>query len=287
MAKKQKCPEFENHERWLVAFADMMTLLFALFVVLYSMANVEVEKLKRVSTSIQKAFGIPTKDPRGKEGVVSKGNSRADGIFDKVKGNTSRDSLATRSRKEVAALITADANKLERQLEERLYGNKDFPSGKSDSADRVVYVNRDADGIRVTLLARKFFKLGQTTLDEQAKGPLDSVAAALSGLGRHIRVEGHTDNIPFDQNGLTNWELSSSRASAVVRYLISKHDFEPKAIYAAGFADTIPVATNDSPENRSLNRRVDIKILYDNPAEYAGAIESLEKEKKEPENKDE
>lgn len=291
MAKKQKCPEFENHERWLVAFADMMTLLFALFVVLYSIANVEVEKLKKVSSSIQKAFGVPSDDPKGKEGVVSKGNSRSEGIFDKVKGNTSRDSMNQRSRKEVAAIIAADTKKIEQDIEERLYGSKDFPSTKNTkSEDRIVFVNREADGIRVTLLARKFFLPNQTKLDEGAKAPLDSVATAIRGLGRQVRIEGHTDNLPYNMNGMTNWELSSARASAVVRYLIDKHQYQKESIYAAGFAETHPVASNDSPENRSLNRRVDIKILYDNPGEYVGPQdkkESGDDDSTEPKNQDE
>lgn len=270
MAKKQKCPEFENHERWLVAFADMMTLLFALFVVLYSIANVDKAKLAKVSESIQKAFGVPSDDPAAKDGGggPSRGNSRTEGILQKLRGNTSRDSMLTKNRREMSAIITADIQKIEAALEERLYGNKSLPEGaKTDREDRVVFVNREADGIRVSLLARKFFAPNQTGIDPSARSAINAVGAAIKGMNKVIRVEGHTDSLPFRMNGLTNWELSSMRAAAVVRQLIENGSVEPNMVYAAGFADTHPVAPNDTKANRMLNRRVDIKIMYDNPSD--------------------
>jgi chemotaxis protein MotB len=267
MAKKQKCPEFENHERWLVAYADMMTLLFALFVVLYAIATADADKLKKVSVSIQKALGMSTEQSEGPEGTP-RGNNINEGIFKKVRGNTNRDSRLTRNRREVTAIISADFKKLERELFDRLYGKKPFPEQeKAARENRVVYVNRDPDGIRVTLLARKFFRASSTGLNDEARAALDGVAGAVKSMGRVVRVEGHTDNLPFNANGMTNWELSAGRAASVVRYFVASHKFDAQMIYAAGFADTKPVAANDSPENRALNRRVDIKILYDQPSE--------------------
>ena len=268
MAKKQKCPEFENHEKWLVAWADMLTLLFALFVVLYSIANVEVEKLKQVKQSIQKAFGS-NPIPGEEEGFPS-GNSRIKGIFDKVKGNTKRESSLNKDRKETQAIIAADMRELELDITNRLSGAETFPaSGEAKSDGRVVFVNRDPDGIRVTLLARHFFKPSSAELAPQAFQTLDGVALAVKTLGRVVRIEGHTDNMPFQMNNLTNWELSAIRASSVVRYLINKHEYPQNMIYPAGFASTRPVAPNDTAKNRSMNRRVDIKILYENSESIA------------------
>lgn len=266
MAKKQQCPEFENHERWLVAFADMMTLLFALFVVLYSIANVDKAKVKKVAISIQKAMGTIPSDGTG-SGAVGKGNSRTEGIHRKMKGNTSRNSLLTRNRREMAAIIASDKLQIERAIEQRLYGSESTPSAQRKPEDRIVNVAREADGIRVSLLARKFFKPNEIGLDPEAKAALSDVADAVKGMGRIIRVEGHTDNLAFRKNGLTNWELSAIRAAAVVRYLIDEKGFASTSVYAAGFADSYPVAANDTPENRMLNRRVDLKILYDTPPE--------------------
>ncbi|NBO38270.1 hypothetical protein EBU99_06780 [bacterium] len=278
MAKKQKCPEFENHERWLVAFADMMTLLFALFVVLYAMANLDKSKAKKVEVSIQKAFANEFDDETMPEGVP-RGFDMKKGIFRFNKGNTNRDQVSTRTRREMAAIINADSQKLERELAERLYGSKDFPQAQNQKPeDRVVYVNRDADGIRVTLLARKFFNPSEATLTKDARAALDGIAIAVKSIGRQIRVEGHTDNLPFNMNGMTNWELSAARASAVVRYFIDQHKYNPQTIYAAGFADTKPVASNTTPEDRSMNRRVDIKILYDTPTDFVPDEPNKEKD---------
>jgi chemotaxis protein MotB len=200
---------------------------------------------------------------------VPRGHDMKKGIFRFNKGNTNRDQVSTRTRREMAAIISADSAKLERELAERLYGSKDFPQAQNQKPeDRVVFVNKDNDGIRITLLARKFFNPNEATLTKEARAALDGVALAVKNIGRQVRVEGHTDNLPFNINGMTNWELSSARASAVVRYFITQHKYDPKSLYAAGFADTQPVASNETPEDRSMNRRVDIKILYDTPTDF-------------------
>jgi chemotaxis protein MotB len=263
MAKKKKCPEFENHERWLVAYADMMTLLFALFVVLYAIANADMAKMKKVSISVQKAFGIES-NTEGPEGQP-KGNQLDEGIFKKIKGNTNRDSFLKRMSPEVTALITVDFKKLDQEISDRLYGRKFFAEQNPQVLkERVVFLNQDSDGLRVSLLSKKFFKPSSTQLVPEAKETLDKVAEAVKAMRRIVRIEGHTDNLPFNLDGMTNWELSTGRAAAVVRYLIDAHRFDPAMIYAAGYADTRPIASNDTPESRSMNRRVDIKILYDN-----------------------
>ncbi|MBX9703080.1 MAG: flagellar motor protein MotB [Silvanigrellaceae bacterium] len=273
MAKKVKCPEFENHERWLIAFADMMTLLFALFVVLYAIANLEKSKAKQIEDSFKQAIGIKEEVPK-EDGGLPKTNEMEPSIFRFLKGNTTREQILTRLARERLAIISADAQKLEMTLAERLYGTKEFPDSEKKPIDRVVYVARDPDGIRITVLARKFFALGSTSLDPTAKKLLDGIALSVKGMGRLVRIEGHTDNLPFRQNGMTNWELSAIRATAVTRYFIEQHHFVPGTIYAAGFSDTKPISANDTPENRALNRRIDIKLLYDNPSEYVPPGES-------------
>jgi chemotaxis protein MotB len=286
MSKKHKCPEFENHERWLVAYADMMTLLFALFVVLYSLTNVEMEKLKKAATSIQRAFGMATEDVPGATGHVD-GNARRDAaIFRKMKGNTSRESLATRNRRERAAIIETDKKMLEETMRSEFKGEKESPmvAGKED--ERVIYFLKDPDGIRISLLSRGFFKPNRAELDEtpEVRNILRGIAAAISGIGRTIRVEGHTDSTQTNTKiafrginlNISNWELSSLRASTVLRFLTGEaanddprfknsFPFPRTQVYAAGFGDTRPVATNKTPEGRAMNRRVDIKVLYQNP----------------------
>lgn len=278
MAKKKKCPEFENHERWLVAFADMMTLLFALFVVLYAIAVVNTSKVKQVSESFQAAFGIKEQTTK-EDNYTNRGPVANDGIFKFIKGNTSREQILQRIIRERAAIIAADTKALEQKIAERLYGSKQFPDSAKAPQDRVLYIARDPDGIRITLMARKFFPPNSVALDDNAKKILDGIALALKGINRTIRVEGHTDNLPFHKNGLTNLELSALRASSVARYLIQTQNVIKNNVYAAGFADTRPLAVNDTPEDRAMNRRVDIKILYDQPSDYIPPEDSLGTEK--------
>jgi len=123
MAKKKKCPEFENHERWLVAFADMMTLLFALFVVLYAIAVVNTAKMKQVSESVQTAFGLKEEVPK-EEGNTPKGPDSIESIFKYIKGNTSREQILQRIIKERAAIIATQAHKIEKKLAEERKENE-------------------------------------------------------------------------------------------------------------------------------------------------------------------
>ncbi len=276
MAKKKKCPEFENHERWLVAFADMMTLLFALFVVLYAIAMVNTSKVKQVVESFQTAMGV---EKVKQEGSVSRGPATTESIFKYIKGNTSREQIMQHVIRERSAIIAADTKVLEQRIAQRLYGKNQFPDSDKPPQDRVIQVTKDPDGIRITLLARKFFAPSTDDLDADAKKILDGVAVALHGIKHVIRVEGHTDDLPFNKDGRTNWELSALRATAVAKFLINTKEIPKESIYAAGFADTRPLADNDSPENRALNRRVDIKILYDQPSDYIPAEENLDYER--------
>lgn len=277
MRRHKKCPEFENHERWLVAFADMMTLLFALFVVLYALKD-DGPKIKKAAESIRMEFGIRDELPV-EEGPVPRGPANIQSIFRYLKGNTSREQLLQRIQRERAVIIAADAKKLEQKIAERLYGAKQFPSTEKAPQDRIVHIARDPDGIRVTLLARQFFKTSRTDMTIQAKKILHGMADILKGLGRIVRVEGHTDNRPFRKDGMTNWELSALRATEVVRYFVEHEKFKPGEIYSAGYADTRPIAINDTPEDRAMNRRIDLKILYDQPGDYIPPDVSLTKER--------
>jgi chemotaxis protein MotB len=279
MAKKKKCPEFENHERWLVAFADMMTLLFALFVVLYAIAVVNTSKVKQVTESMQVAFGIKEEVPK-EEGTIPRGPTTRDSIFRYIKGNTSREQILQKIVRERAAIIAAQAKVIEQKLAERLYGSKQFPDSASKPVDRLIYVAREPEGIRITLLARVLFDPGAYELKKETKEMVKGVAEVLRGIGRVVRVEGHTDNIPFERNGMSNWELSVLRATAVARFLIGTNFFPKGTIYPAGFAETRPIAENESPEDRALNRRVDLKILYDNPDDYIPPDEQLGNDEK-------
>ncbi len=263
MAIKAKCPEFENHERWLVSYADMLTLLFAVFVVLYSL-NMSSSKSdsKQVTESMQESFQTPLPDiPVDRRvGPIEQGI----GIFEHFKGQTIRPSLIQKypSSSTKVKTINDDMARVKLQLQERLYGNEKFRSENKPGQERVVDVVRTAKGFKLQLLARHFFDPGSVTVTRGALRELDQVAGLLKDLGKPINIQGHTDSIP-PEGDRSNWEISSLRATNVLRYFLRNHGFPASTLSASGYADTRPIASNGSESGRMLNRRIEIHVDYD------------------------
>lgn len=261
---KQKCPEFENHERWLVSYADMVTLLFAVFVVLYSLNLTNSDKNEQVAGSMQESFNTPLEDiPVDRRiGPTESGS----GIFDHLRGNSARPPLVQRypGARMPVPVIEEEMKQVNASIEERLYGPNRFREAKSGE-DRIVDVVRDAKGFKLRLMARHFYDEGSVRVKQAALKDLDVLAKILKELGRPIVVEGHTDSIP-PTGEMSNWEVSALRATHVLRYLVREHNFPPARLSAAGYADTKPIAHNGTEAGRALNRRVELHIEYDTEA---------------------
>lgn len=265
MAVKAKCPEFENHERWLVSYADMVTLLFALFVVLFAQKMGCVDSkaaASATSQSIQDALNTPMPEIPidRKVGPSMQGM----GIFDHFKGDQIREPLTQKypSSSQRARVIEMEMKRIKALVEERMYGPEKFPQGGPKGNERVVSVERTAQGFRLQLAARHFFASGEYQVRRQALAELNEVADILMELGRPIVVEGHTDNIPASGT-FSNWEISSLRAASVGKYLVKQTGFPASKITIAGYADLRPVAQNTSEAGRSMNRRIEIHVNYD------------------------
>ncbi|MDZ7729039.1 MAG: OmpA family protein [Dehalococcoidia bacterium] len=229
--RKEEEAQPENHERWIVSYADMLTLLFALFVVLYTMGDPNPQKLEQVRTSLDRAFQI---------GVLTSSDG-ASPIFEGGGG-------LTPSINEIRENDIAD-------IAETL---KPFSGLGSDG----VQVRSDGQSITVSLADNMLFASGSAALEPDSREVLDEVATLLGAMPNNVRVEGHTDNVPVNHPDYpTNWELSSARANTVVRFLVDEGGIEADRLSAAAFADTQPLASNDTPEGRALNRRADIVIL--------------------------
>lgn len=265
MAKKQKCPEFENHERWLVSFADMMTLLFAVFVVLFALKKegADQAKIQQAAVSIKESFNeVMEEIPENRKmGPTEQGF----GIFEHRKGDRIRPPIITKypSSDRAMKVIEADVSKVKQQIQMRLYGqqkNRELQkSGKG--LERIISVQRDQDGFRVRLLATHFYKPGGYQISQAAMKDLEEVAKILKEVGRPLTIEGHTDSVPAS-DGMSNWELSSLRASTMVKAFIGDFNFAPSMLSAAGYADTKPIASNAAEETRAMNRRIEIKVHY-------------------------
>lgn len=261
MAKKKKCPEFENHERWLVSYADMVTLLFAVFVVLYSL-NVSAKKnVEAVAGSMQESFNTPLEDIPVDRRIGPSESGR--GIFEHFRGDQSRPPLLKKypGRPTPSKIIDDEFNRLKIQLEERLYGPNKFQSGKKPGEARVVDIQRTANGFRLRLAARHFYAPGATEIRRESRKDLDTVIDLLKSLGRPVTIEGHTDSLPPGGN-MTNWELSTLRATNVIKYMIREKNFPATQLSAAGYADLRQIAHNGTESGRALNRRIEINVNY-------------------------
>jgi len=260
MARKKREEEHENHERWLVSYADFITLLFAFFVIMYAISVVNVGKFKVASESIVSSFKnslistpLPATQskhvvidevaikPVIKPSLISNKTSETRGAPEEAQGQSSQDA---EQRKSMQA-VTAD---LLKAMEQSL----------KDGQVRVTETDR---GISIDINASSLFDLGSASLRPEAVGRLMEVARVLSKSPRQIEVEGHTDDLQI--NSLiypSNWELSTARASSVVRQF-AIGGVAPTRMVAVGYAENRPVVSNDTPEGRARNRRVTVMVL--------------------------
>lgn len=263
MAKKHRCPEFENHERWLISYADMLTLLFAVFVVLYSISiSGQKSESAKLSGSMQEAFNQPLEEiPENRKVGPSE---RGMGIFEHLAGKDIRPNIIQKypGSTQLIKVIEDEMKTIKMKLEERLYGPNKFRQNEKTGEARIVSVQRTAKGFTLRLVARHFFDPGQTAIKRAALKDLDQITDILRDLGRPITIEGHTDSTPA-AGQYTNWEISTLRATNVLKYMVYVKNFPVSLISAVGYADLKPIAHNGTDAGRALNRRIEIQVNYD------------------------
>ena len=253
MARKKHHEEGHvNHERWLVSYADMITLLMVLFVVLFAMGQTDKNKLEALRTSLQRAFSVEVL--RGAEATSLKGSSGSSIIPPVVPMAVTQELLA------VTGQTTPDPKMAEALQEVReALTQVTVPSDTSGSVD----VGASREGIVISLAGNLLFDSGKSDLKPRGMALLDTLAERLRTMPNEIRVEGHTDTIPIATPLYpSNWELSSARATTVARYLAEHDDVSASRLSAAGLGEFHPIAPNDSREGRARNRRVDLVVLF-------------------------
>lgn len=212
----------ENVDRWLLTYADMITLLVALFIMLYSMSAVNQEKFGALAQSMRREFEALPEHNGGK--VVGAGS-----MVDPIEQQTSL---------------------LQRFLRERGLQSQ----VRVRHEERGVVISLLSDGA--------LFDLGSAELKPSARQVLDQIAMVLRAVPNPVLIEGHTDNLPIRTTQYpSNWELSAARAARVLRYLVQKGGIPADRLTAVGYADTRPLVPNNSAANRAQNRRVDVAIL--------------------------
>jgi chemotaxis protein MotB len=254
--------EHVNHERWLITYADMITLLMVLFIVLYSISQVDLAKFRRLKEGVAGGFG-----GNSAAGALSGGAGPLQGgggVFDSGLHGTQ---AVTSAQAAQSALADAKARTAgARRQRSVLQGAQQEIQRSLDQAGLgdTVRFRLEPRGLIVTIVSDKvLFDPGQADLRPEGREVVDKVAAALGRLPNKLSVEGHTDNTPISGRYPSNWELSTARATTVLRELIEGHGLSPSRLQAAGYADEQPVGPNDTADGRAANRRVELVVLAD------------------------
>ena len=235
MRKKRGEGEQENHERWLLTYADLITLLLAFFIMMYTLSKQDAQKYQEVTEYLRAIF-------TGGTAILHKGGAGS--------------APAAAAAPVTLPPVEATNNQIMRQLEEEIKN-----LGPLGDMEHNFSVFADERGIVVRVLDKAFFDEGKADLKDKAKKAIQKIIPIIKQVNRDVRIEGHTDNVPINtQEFRSNWELSVRRATEVVRYIIEKSDIPPKMISAAGYAEFRPLLPNTTPENRAVNRRIELII---------------------------
>jgi chemotaxis protein MotB len=240
---KHKHEEHENHERWLVSYADFITLLFAFFVVMYSISSVNIGKYRTVSESIKAALN-PLANQSGANQIINVGEAK---MALQGRNPTDAKEITIRRIRQVTQVIK------DKQLK--------------DMVAFVTVVQSINGDIVITIPDLLLFNSGEATVRTEALPFLEGLGGAILEMNRHARVEGHTDDVPIRTAQFpSNWELSAARAVMVVRVLSELYGVPANHLAAVGHAETRPVTANSDAEQRAKNRRVEVVILEQAPA---------------------
>lgn len=255
MARKKKLPEHPNHERWLVSYADFITLLFAFFVVMFAASNSDQKKAGQIAKAVQVAFKeLAIFSPSGKVvPLYDTGTLPSDSKTVVGNDHSVFDATQIVAGGKAGKYTTREMADVRSQLESQL---------KEELANRSIRISEDSRGLTVSMAEAGFFDPGSAMIQTKALAAVDRIASTLRPMDYNIRVEGHTDNTPIHTAQFpSNWELSTGRATFLLQYLISAENIPPQRLSAVGYGEYRPVAPNDTPEGRAVNRRVDLVVL--------------------------
>jgi chemotaxis protein MotB len=258
LSRRRRHEEHANHERWLVSYADFITLLFAFFVVMFASSQVDKRKAGKVALSVQVAFQ--------EHGIFQASSTKAD--------LNNEEAIPLQ---QVQMLENVDRTITMAQVSPRIRPQLSTPSADSQLTDirkqlavalakqikhGDVTLAMRPDGLVISLQEVGFFESGSADLRASSIAPMARIAAILLNTGLQLRIEGHTDNVPIHNSQFaSNWELSVTRGIRVLQALIDRYHFAPDRLAVAGYGEFHPVASNDTEEGRRLNRRVDIVVV--------------------------
>ncbi len=256
--RRARKPQQENHERWLVSYADFITLLFAFFVVMFASGQKDRTKAKQVSEAIQDALQHGSVAP-GMAWILGHGGPRLAQEHVQQPQPVGQNPGSQNSLREPSDLRSSMA-----LLSEQL---------KEDVRRGSVQLKLERRGLVIGLKAAAFFPSGGDNIDPSRYATIAKVAAVLNQLPNSLRLEGHTDSLPIRTSRFqSNWELSAARSIAMLRLLGDRFNVQRDRMAIVGYAETASLHTNETEEGRAGNRRVDIVML----SEYGMSAEPSE-----------
>lgn len=251
MARRKRVEEHVNHERWLVPYADFITLLFAFFVVMYSISSVNVGKFRILSDSLEAVFSEPKKSVVPIQiGELSRSNDEKEKIIDPRPEPEQLIELP------VAPIVPEETirtiNDISNQLNDALL---------EQIENQDVSLNKGEDWLELEIKSNVLFYSGESRLEKEAVPIIGKVADILRTSANPIQVEGFTDNQPINTPRFpSNWELSAARAASVV-HLLDRYGLAPSRMSAIGYGQFKPIANNITADGRQKNRRVVLVVL--------------------------
>jgi chemotaxis protein MotB len=282
-AKKHEEEEHENHERWMVSYADMLTLLFVLFVVLYAMSQVDKDKFAQLAAGLSDAFGAPvsvSQSPSSDPSVLDD----LPGVIDLASSIPPDPTVSDAQVDQAAAQAALERSQRVANEAKAAYDDLAEARARIDAAleaagfpDAARY-EIDERGLVVHIVADAvLFDAEEATLRPEGRRILDAVAPTLTRLPNLLRVEGHANHLPVTAGGPwpSNWELSAYRATTVLRELTS-NGVPEKKISAAGYSSTQPLVPVTDERAISTNRRVDVVVLSTASAEANALLPGLD-----------
>lgn len=254
MRRRKQKKQSSGAPKWMVTFSDLVTLILVFFILLFSMSQIDLVKFKAVAESFNQVmvfdnypsvvpFENPTNSPdiqREIEDVIEELEEKQNSTSDQEENQNNQDG-------ELDSL-----GKLMQEVNQFLEEN---------GLGELITANRTERGVILVLQERVLFNSGQAEILDRAEPFMDKVGTLLSNIPNPIKVEGHTDNLPISTFKFSsNWELSGARAGSVIRYLTQEFGLDEERFSLVGYADTRPVASNDTADGRQKNRRVEIVI---------------------------
>lgn len=279
--------EHVNHERWLVSYADMLTLLFVLFVVLFSMSDINKKKFAQLAAGLQEGFGAQSAAFTARGGALDGTGSNSEVVqidpgADPGDGSTGTEHLTAEQQQAVQAAVKAQSRSQAQQNAEaaakEAQNMKKVENKISDALAKEkllgsVKFTVDRRGLVVTIVTNEVvFDGNRADLQPGGEKILNAIAPTLAKLPNNIEVDGNTNQLnaktTFYPSG---WELSAARASTTVRYLVG-HGLAKNRMSAVGFSDTKPLISPSDPRSVTMNRRVDVVVLTTLPADQAALL---------------